>query len=95
VRRNSTTALATDFITVERRRSGVTWSGTGTVGGSPSWYDAETASMWVASSGKLLNIPLDQARWIERACAVVGRDVTQEERNRFVPGDEPRQPART
>lgn len=79
---------------VERSASGgVAWNGTGSVGGSPSWYDAESMSMWVASSGRVLNIPLDPERWIDRACEVVGRDLTQDEWQRFVPGDEPRKSA--
>jgi len=79
---------------VERGTSaGVAWNGSGAVGGSPSWYDAATSSMWVASSGKLLNIPLDPERWIAQACEVVGRDLTQDEWDRFVLGAETRQSA--
>ena len=74
------------FWDVERSASaGVAWNGTGASGGSPSWYDPETNSIWVASSGKLLNIPLDPGVWIQRACDVVGRDMTQEEWDRYVP----------
>jgi hypothetical protein len=49
--------------------------------------------MWVSSSGKYLQIPLDTERWVERACQVVGRDLTEEEWERFVPGDEAPRPA--
>lgn len=73
--------------------AGVAWSGVGSAGGSPSWFDAESNSIWVASSGRLLNIPLDPAQWIERACSVVGRDLTQAEWERYVPGDEQRHSA--
>jgi WD40 repeat protein len=79
---------------LERNASaGVVWSGAGSAVGSPSFYDPDTTSIWVASSGKLLNIPLDPAQWIEQACDVVARDLTQDEWDRFVPGDEPRQSA--
>jgi len=70
------------------------WDGSGAVGGSsPSWYDEATDSIWVGSSGRVLQIPLDPQEWIARACEVVSRDLTQEEWERFVPGDEPLQPA--
>jgi hypothetical protein len=63
------------------------WEGSGAVIGSPSWYDESTDSIWTGSSGKLLQLPLDPGRWVERACEVVGRDFTQEEWDRLVPGD--------
>lgn len=34
-------------------------------------------------------IPLDPARWVAKACEIVDRDLTQEEWDRLVPGDEP------
>ena len=70
------------------------WDGSGSVrGSSPSWYDEASDSVWVASSGRVLQIPLDPERWIERACEIVSRDLTQDEWDRLVPGDEPLQPA--
>ena len=79
---------------VERSASaGVAWAGSGAVGGSPSWYDAESMSVWVATSGRVLKIPLDPAHWIARACEVVGRDLSQEVWDRSVPGTEQRQSA--
>ena len=65
------------------------WTGTGTFSAEPGWYDAETGSLWLPASGKVLEIPLDPARWVAKACEIVGRDLTQEEWDRFVPGDEP------
>ncbi len=73
--------------------AGVAWSGTGSVVGSPSWFDAESNSIWVASSGNVLNIPLDPAQWVDQACDVVGRDLTQAEWERYVPGDQQRHSA--
>ncbi len=68
------------------------WDGAGVGPGSPSWYDAENRSMWVATSARLLEIPLDSERWIERACEVVDRSLTQAEWDQFVGEDrEPRE----
>ncbi|MDH3247398.1 MAG: protein kinase [Acidimicrobiia bacterium] len=75
---------------VERRDwAGLIWDGEGAVRGSPSWYDPETESMWLFATGKLLQAPLNPERWIEKACEVVGRGFTQDEWDRYVPGDEP------
>ena len=69
---------------------GLVWNGPGQGGsGSPLWYDESTESMWVVSSGKYLQIPLNPERWVERACEVISRDLTQDEWDRFVPGSEP------
>jgi WD40 repeat protein len=75
---------------VEREQyAGLVWKGSGVGPGSPSWYDEATETMWVASSGKYLQIPLDPERWVERACEITSRDLTQDEWDRFVPGNEP------
>lgn len=63
------------------------WDGAGVGPGSPSWFDAANDSIWVASSARLLEIPLDPDRWIERACEVVDRSLTQEEWDQFVGED--------
>jgi DNA-binding SARP family transcriptional activator len=74
---------------VERDASaGLVWDGTGARGGEPSWYDEDGDSVWVRTSGKIIEIPLDSAVWIERACAAVGRDFTEDEWDRLVPGDD-------
>lgn len=69
--------------------AGLVWSGSGAANDGLSWYDDETDSIWVATSGQLLRFSLDPERWIERACEIVGRDFTEEEWDRYVPGDEP------
>jgi hypothetical protein len=76
---------------VEREQyAGLVWNGSGQAStASPSWYDEATETMWVASSGKYLGIPLNPERWVERACQIVSRDLTQAEWDRFVPGNEP------
>jgi DNA-binding SARP family transcriptional activator/WD40 repeat protein len=69
--------------------AGLVWDGTGSVFSSPSWYDPETDSVWVATSGLLMEIPLDPQRWVEQACDLVGRDLTEDEWERWIPGDDP------
>ena len=67
--------------------AGLVWDGTGSVFASPSWYDPETDSVWVATSGLLMEVPLDPLRWIQQACELVGRDLTEDEWERWIPGD--------
>jgi len=71
---------------LRRESGGLVWNGSGAVSGSPSWYDEASESIWVTSSGKILQIALNPDRWVERACAIVGRDFTQDEWDRLVPG---------
>ena len=69
--------------------AGLVWDGTGSVFSSPSWYDPEADSVWVATSGLLMEVPLDPQRWVEQACDLVGRDLTEDEWERWIPGDDP------
>jgi hypothetical protein len=69
--------------------AGLVWDGTGSVFASPSWYDPETDSVWVATSGLLMEVPLDPQRWVQQACDLVGRDLTEDEWERWIPGDGP------
>ncbi len=72
---------------VERDESaGLVWDGTGSVGGKASWIDEGTGDLWVQTSGRLVAVPLDPQRWIERACEVAGRAMTPAEWDRLVPG---------
>ena len=41
------------------------------------------------TSGKVTTFSLDPDRWIERACLLADRELTADEWERFVPGDEP------
>ena len=66
--------------------AGLVFDGTGSSRSDAPWFDEETQTVWVASSGLLLQIPVDPDRWIERACEVAGRELTQEEWDRYVPG---------
>ncbi len=70
--------------------AGLIWDGEGGAAlGSPSFYDLETETMWLFVSGKLIQVPMNPERWIEKACALVGDGFTQDEWDRYVPGDEP------
>jgi hypothetical protein len=67
--------------------AGLVWDGTGVASSfSPSFYDSSSDSIWVFTSGRLIEVPLDPQRWVERACDIVGRDLTQDEWVRYVPG---------
>lgn len=67
----------------------IIWDGTGTFGAEPGWFDASSRSLWIPASGKVIEIPLDPEGWVAKACSIVGRDLTAEEWERFVPGNEP------
>lgn len=71
--------------------AGTLWSGDGTAPQSaPPWYDAAVDSVWVATSGTILRLPLDPDRWADRLCDLVERELTTAEWDRFVPGEAPR-----
>ncbi len=71
---------------------GTVWNGIGGASSSPPLYDPDSDSIWVATSGRIIEIPLDPAAWVERACEVLDRELTEAERDRFVPGDDPPTP---
>lgn len=50
------------------------------------WYDEESDSLWVSDGTRLLKLPLNPDVFVERACEVVDRDLTQLEWDTFVPG---------
>jgi WD40 repeat protein len=72
---------------------GTLWTGNGSAPPSPPWYDESTDTVWVATSGKILQFSLDPDRWVERACALVSRELTPDEWDRLVPGDTPQRSA--
>ncbi|MEE8492018.1 MAG: hypothetical protein V3S60_10270, partial [Acidimicrobiia bacterium] len=72
---------------------GVIWDGTGAEIGTPLWYDEAADSVWLSIPGRIVRLPLSPQRWVDRACELAGRDFTQEEWDRFVPGDQPLQSA--
>jgi hypothetical protein len=67
----------------------IVWTGSGTFDSEPGWYDEATDSIWTNAGGTLLNIPIDPTGWVDLACSIVGRELSQDEWDRFVPGDEP------
>lgn len=60
--------------------------------GEPGWYDEATASLWTTTGDRLIEIPLDPEVWVIRACELVGRELTPEEWEQYVPGDGPQRP---
>ncbi len=52
---------------VRAETAGLVWDGTGAALSSPSWYDESSDSIWVSTSGRLLEIPLAPERSMERA----------------------------
>jgi len=72
---------------------GTLWTGSGTAPSSPPWYDESTDSIWVATSGKVLQFSLDPNRWVDRVCQLVSRELTADEWDRLVPGDVPQESA--
>jgi DNA-binding SARP family transcriptional activator len=72
---------------------GTLWTGSGTAPPSPPWYDESTDTVWVATSGRILQFSLDPERWVERVCQLVARELTSDEWDRLVPGDTEPRPA--
>ena len=50
---------------VRAETAGLVWDGTGAALSSPSWYDESSDSIWVSTSGRLLEIPLAPERWMD------------------------------
>ena len=79
---------------VERQASaGLVWDGDGARILTNSWYDETSDSIWITTSGRLIEVPLDPDVWVERACTVVGRELSEDEWARLIPGDEPQRSA--
>jgi DNA-binding SARP family transcriptional activator len=74
-------------------RIGTVWTGDGTTSPSRPWYDESTDTVWVATSGAILQLALDPERWVDRICDLVSRELTVDEWSRLVPGDSPPRPA--
>lgn len=64
--------------------TGVLWRGTDQI--TIGIYDEETDSVWIAEPSRLVNLPLNPAVVVAQACDIVGRDLTAEEWNLYVPG---------
>ena len=72
--------------------AGTLWNGNGAGFGGP-WYEQATESIWVLTSEDIVRLPLDETVWHQRACEAAGRDLTQDEWDRLVPGGGPVQSA--
>jgi len=72
---------------------GLAFEGFGQATAAKLQNDPDADSMWMVSSDTLLEIPIRPEIWVERACDAVGRDMTQEEWDRVVPGGGPVQSA--
>lgn len=82
------------LLDVERAEpAGVVWSGTGNFIGETGWYNKSSDTLWMSTADRLIEIPLDPERWVERACGILSRELTPAEWERLVPGDEPQRPA--
>ncbi len=69
--------------------TGVIWRGTDQI--TIGTYEEKTDSVWIAEPSRLVNLPLNPAVVVAQACDIVSRDLTQEEWDLYVPGDEPLQ----
>jgi len=74
--------------------AGTLWNGNGAGFGEP-WYEETTDSVWVVARDEIVRLPLDANVWRQRACEAAGRDLTQDEWDRLVPGGGPVQSACT
>lgn len=52
------------------------------------WSDETTHTIWVGIGNEIVQIPVTPEGWAARACEIVGRDLTQDEWDRWVPGDQ-------
>ena len=64
--------------------------------GAVNLWDVEASdSIWVLTSEDIVRLPLDETVWHQRAFEAAGRDLTQDEWDRLVPGGGPVQSACT
>ena len=65
--------------------SPVVWDGAEAPLGK-AWYDETGDTVWMATTERLVQLPLDRNGWREQACRRVGRDLSAAEWERLVPG---------
>jgi WD40 repeat protein len=70
----------------------VTAATTRTPDGEPGWYDETTSSLWTTTGDRLIAIPLGPEVWAAQACELIGRDLTNQEWDLYVPGGRPQSP---
>ena len=73
------------------RPIGVLYDGDSTSLGPPGIED-DGRFAWLSTPGRAIRVPIEPEAWIERACALVGRELTDAEWAEHVPGDVERGP---
>ncbi len=53
------------------------------------FYDESDESIWATTPERLIQLPTNGESWVRQACGLAQRDLTQDEWDRYVPGDEP------
>ncbi|MFO7778127.1 MAG: BTAD domain-containing putative transcriptional regulator [Nitriliruptoraceae bacterium] len=76
----------------ERRAIAVLYRGSSASLGPPG-IEEDGRHAWLSTPGRAIRVPIDPEAWIERACEVVGRELTGAEWAEHVPGDVAREPA--
>jgi hypothetical protein len=71
-------------------RIGLVWEGSAGIetSGAPT-VSTEGDVLWVPTSSEIVEVPLSPDTWRELACDLAGRDLTAEEWDSLVPGDDP------
>lgn len=75
----------------ENRAIGVLYDGNSTAIGPPG-IEENGRFAWLSTPGRAIRVPIEPDAWIERACEVVGRELTDDEWDEHVPGDVDRGP---
>ena len=75
--------------TENAERIGLIWEGGGgdTTSGPPT-VSVDGDVLWVPTSSEIVEVPLSPDTWRELACDLAGRDLTAEEWDSLVPGDD-------
>ena len=74
-------------------RIGLVWEGGAgdTTSGAPT-VSEDGDFLWVPTSSEIVEVPLSPDTWRELACDLAGRELTAEEWDSLVPGDDPPRP---
>jgi Novel STAND NTPase 1 len=75
----------------QRRAIGMLYDGNSTAIGPPG-IDENGRFAWLSTPGRAIRVPIEPDAWIERACEVVSRELTDAEWDEHVPGDVDRRP---
>lgn len=75
----------------EARAIGVLYDGNSSAVGPPG-IEENGRFAWLSTPGRAIRVPIEPDAWIERACEVVSRELTDAEWDEYVPGDVERAP---